>query len=563
MLVQVWRVLIFLLLSCFWFLLTYNVSAVEFSRYDTLLVCILFALVLAAQVAVWAGVVLMSRRLAVRKPKGKKHRSRLNKSQPQVPATPTLENTLLTLFTVVNLFSLHVCFIISFAALAGWVQFLIFLLAIFIVFQCFQFYAVSSHFAAVVTVVVAVSFLYQVGAYAFSSVQWRLDTQAADIGQATVSDRVKVVEFKKTPNVYFLSFDAMIPAALARKFLGIKNLAYQNFLIDSGFVRFKNAFSDGAGTRQSLNRLLALDPYYYQKLAEEGRQYGFFTGHEQSPFLQIFKANGYTTGTYLRNDYMGSDAGPHIDYYKTQYLFSLCVNHPTDTAATFGFFGYCTWLEKTDWWKPWLGIEKTSRELKTVRTRYVEFLLRHFAQRLDSGGRHFFMAHILTPSHTPQTYDHRDSQQVADERQRYKYNATHETPAVMKQILGFIAANDPQALIYIYSDHGDVLSRYLNDDGEAGAWSKEQTRFFIQDKLGILSSFYPQAACPQEISFLSAQRYVTNSMVARQIIRCLAGGEDPFVREIEYRLLPGAKDVYNAGYRRDMYSYHFEDYLYE
>ena len=69
--------------------------------------------------------------------------------------------------------------------------------------------------------------------------------------------------------------------------------------------------------------------------------------------------------------------------------------------------------------------------------------------------------------------------------------------------------------------------------------------------------FYPPGVCAEYFEAPMMKPFVTNAKVLRQVIRCLADGDDPIITPIEYRL-----HQTHRGYQGDEPGY-YEDYLYE
>ena len=111
-------------------------------------------------------------------------------------------------------------------------------------------------------------------------------------------------------------------------------------------------------------------------------------------------------------------------------------------------------------------------------------------------------------------------------------------------------------LFIFYSDHGQYLSRRIPANEFQGLSQKDK-EFFIQDRYGILAAFYPPGICTEYFEAPMMKPFVTNAKVLRQVIRCLADGDDPIITPIEYRL-----HQTHRGYQGDEPGY-YEDYLYE
>ena len=77
------------------------------------------------------------------------------------------------------------------------------------------------------------------------------------------------ISFEKTPNLYFISVESMIPRTLLRSFLNIQNTELHN-LFDEQFRLFSNFFSNSYSTSLSYLALLSLDRQTYAAYARHG-----------------------------------------------------------------------------------------------------------------------------------------------------------------------------------------------------------------------------------------------------------------------------------------------------
>ena len=69
---------------------------------------------------------------------------------------------------------------------------------------------------------------------------------------------IQHVSFRETPNLYFISFESLIPRSLLRKHYGLDTSPFHD-LFEANFRRFPNFFSEDTHTKGSLNAILALD----------------------------------------------------------------------------------------------------------------------------------------------------------------------------------------------------------------------------------------------------------------------------------------------------------------
>ena len=81
-------------------------------------------------------------------------------------------------------------------------------------------------------------------------------------------DRENKIKFNITPNIYFISFESMVPKSIAIKYFKQDNFAYHEIL-DKEFYKFKNAFPLAFPSKESLNSLPAFDQENYLNLKKK------------------------------------------------------------------------------------------------------------------------------------------------------------------------------------------------------------------------------------------------------------------------------------------------------
>ena len=267
-----------------------------------------------------------------------------------------------------------------------------------------------------------------------------------------------------------------------------------------------------------------MTPDYFQTLIRQGRHLDLFTGLSPSPAFEIFKANGYTTNTYFYDGYMGHEAGSYVDNYNIANLrhFAFCKNRLAEFSV-FGFWGYCQFWE-SEWVKN--IVLYLSWEVNFVKERtlfeYADFVLEDFSRLLVAEKPFVAFMHILSPFHSnpPIAYE--------DYRELLLVTLAEETPNIMAKFFYFIQKNDPDAYIYFYSDHGQLLLWYVSDE-QFHRLNKKNRDIVIQDRYGIQAAFYPPGVCAEYFEAPMMKPFVTNAKVLRQVIRCLADGDDPII----------------------------------
>ena len=504
-----------LLLGGFWFFATYINTSQIFSRYDLALIFGLIVLVVCVQGVVLAGCALL-------------------------PAA--VVNALAGAFAIINGYSTCLIFAPFISSLSTLWFVLLTAVAWWVSSVCFASLSVGGRWLKTAMGVLSLLF---VGA-AVGAITTSLKTQSSLVSVAaanpamTSSPNVKIVDFVRKPNVYLLSFDAMVPESLAKEILGLPSLPYQTLLQQQGFVRLRNHFSDGPDTISSLNQFFALDPAYFHTLRAEDKFKGMVSGYVPSPLLEIFKANGYSTNFYHQGNYLGHRKGPHIDHYQVNfYRLSACSYLTSERHLRFGLLAYCQWQKLIQ--RLWLGYTPGSV------LSDVDIMFDDVAARLGQGPALFY-AHFLSPLHVAWDFTGRP-EQLAAYQKTYAHNSM-EAALAMERILAFLQEKDPGALVFIFSDHGLHTNRYRQWKNLS---SQQQQREYILSYYGAFGAVSPTLCA----DYINPEVYSINSQIARDIIRCLAGGEDPFLQPPHYSLIK-----WRIGWGNDENG-NYADYLYE
>ena len=327
---------------------------------------------------------------------------------------------------------------------------------------------------------------------------------------------IRELSFQKRPNLYFVSFDSAAPRSLLKKYLGLETTEFHD-TFDAHFRRFPNMFADSVRTAQSLNSLLALhmDVYISQQmqLHEMGQDLdpGLFSGQNPSPLLTILQKNGYETTSIYVDTYFGRRRGPYIDNYITFVDNTVC-NLLDDDIRDLSFWGYCPFLVGN-------GIDWTT----ATTTLTAEQVTKMSAK----DGPQFVMAHLYTPGHTDGAFRYTDAEQVERFRDTYLMSANRHAASSLKTIVRHLEENDPDAVVFVYGDHGLFLSQGLDFEDNA--------EFVVQDNYGILGGVYPRDTCATWFDEASAQGFMTVLDVVHTLLRCLSGGESALVEATEPR----------------------------
>ena len=347
---------------------------------------------------------------------------------------------------------------------------------------------------------------------------------------------IRDVSLSTTPNLYFISFDSLVPRALLKKYFGMDGTGFHT-LFDAKFRRFPNLFANAVPTQQSLYTLLALDPRVHNSQMAVAPDPGTFSGRNPSPLLGILRENGYETSTLFDYSYFGRRKGPWVDDYVFFRDRTLC-NLLDEAIRPWAFWGYCRW----------------------IRAESSDLIFSRFLERItsvDAGGDpRFTMAHLYIPGHTSGTYRHGDA--AAFERYGAQYLRRIERTAEYLDRIVRHVEEDPDAILLVYSDHGMYLSRGVEFD--------DDPEFFVQDRYGVLGGVFPPDACAPWFDAAAAPGWMTLLDAVHAVLSCLSSdGKGALVEPRTYVIDPGGYPATRpplGGKQEGRYA-DFADFLYE
>ena len=118
---------------------------------------------------------------------------------------------------------------------------------------------------------------------------------------------------------------------------------------------------------------------------------------------------------------------------------------------------------------------------------------------------------------------------------------------VLEQLIDHLRANDPNAILFVFGDHGALLSN--------GMELEDDPAFFLQDRFGILGGMYPRDRCAPELDEAESKGYMTSLDVVHAILACLSGGQSP--------LIEPRRDRFWGSGMPENHSYDYKEFLYE
>ena len=359
--------------------------------------------------------------------------------------------------------------------------------------------------------------------------------ETGDVPATVDTTYVRHISFRETPNLYFVSFDAMAPRSLLKKYLGLETTKFHD-LFDINFRRFPNFFANSVKTKKSLNTVLALDvdAYTAQRTELVARGHDpdprLFSGRNPSNLLGILHGNGYETTSIYADSHFGDKKGKYINNYIISSNKTVCSLLDAG-IRDFSFWGYCRFL----FGKGVVGSRATALSAEQIT-------------KVNADDKpQFVMAYLYAPGHVGKSFRYDDAEQLEEFRRDY-INGSERAARYLDLIIRHLEENDPGAILLVYGDHGPFLSQGLRfaDDPE----------FVFQDNYGILGGVYPRDTCAGWFDEASSQGWMTILDAVHALLRCLSGGESPLIKPRKYTQ-PG----YGPIPRRD--KPYYEDFLYE
>ena len=313
-------------------------------------------------------------------------------------------------------------------------------------------------------------------------------------GDAT---NIREISFQETPNLYFVSFDAMVPRALLNKHLSLETTDFHD-LFEKRFRRFPNLFVEATWTMNSLESILSLDPSQLRSLRKSGNRgrgafRKLFSGQNPSPLSSILRKNGYEITTIYRNLMFGKKKGPYVDNYIVTHKHTVC-DFLDPELRTLSFWGYCSRnaLEKRSWNDLSVDVERDAAPIMKVDV---------------SGGPQFVMAHLNYPRHVDASFQPGNASDIETYREAY-LRRSNLVARQLDAIVRHLEESDPGAILLVYGDHGTIMSGT------------------VQANYGVLGGVYPRDACAAWFDEAeAAHNYMTVLDAVHALLRCLSGGE--------------------------------------
>lgn len=228
-------------------------------------------------------------------------------------------------------------------------------------------------------------------------------------------DDIENVKFKKTPNIYYLQPDGYTSFDNLKnnKYYHTDNTDYLTFLKNNDFVTYNDYRSNYYSTLLSNSATFSMKHHYLEK---SNNVYGAREViMRDNSVLKVLKNNGYKTNFISESPYLLINR-PELGYDYTNISFSEL---------------------------PYL---KDGFSIKKDVTKSLKLAI----QKNSKNGNFYFIEKFV-PSHI--AIYQRGSQGKAGEQQLY-LERIDQANIWLKNVVGFITANDPSGIIIIGADHG-------------------------------------------------------------------------------------------------------------
>ncbi|MCH9845859.1 MAG: hypothetical protein K0U39_10180 [Alphaproteobacteria bacterium] len=317
--------------------------------------------------------------------------------------------------------------------------------------------------------------------------------------------------FVKTPNIYLLSFDAMISQNAARLLLRLdddESPAFIDALKEVGVSFIPNAFSDTKTSSGAFSTLAALDLKWYRDLYGDHENYGteLVSGSQWGPLYDIFKKNGYqiqiVASELFRSKLKVRDRGVEHIFHKGD---GFCRHIHNKNA----FWNYCG--VKDIWFN-------------TFVPRDADLYEKRIELAAKSDNPYFTIVYTYSPGHKRRHINVAyDEQELLAYKKRY-LSSSQQTAEYIRNYIKIIRQYDSEGIILFNADHSAFIASNANEKKirKNSPFSQRELKI---DNHGILMATLDPHGCK------IAEPIVTTSIdMIYNLLTCLTGGQ-PVLRE--------------------------------
>ena len=357
-----------------------------------------------------------------------------------------------------------------------------------------------------------------------------------------IDNKVNLIKFDKSPNIYFINLDSLQTKGTISKNLNLNDVPHENYLIQKKFFFPKNTFSDFFGTAHSIGSLMKLDPNFYQKIHDQRntdnplykillKDNGWLdiTKKLNNPLTDLLKLNNYNITFLLGNNYFGQKPFKGVDTWKVHLPVSICEQLKYDYRSKIAFYGYCNFLMNyvtkelnNDNLQKFDNIFFISKIIKYIFSKnislksikYSEFVNDNISLALQKKERNFFYIYNSLPGHANGSYPSEEYKSVF--RKQF-IDRSKKSVKFLNEIFSHILSKDNNPLIFVFGDHGMMLAASLKPKE-----IKHKLKFYISDIFSIRAAIYPNEFCLKNREELSKREFNTLSSLTVHIFECLS-----------------------------------------
>ncbi|MCH9845862.1 MAG: hypothetical protein K0U39_10195 [Alphaproteobacteria bacterium] len=338
-------------------------------------------------------------------------------------------------------------------------------------------------------------------------------------------------DFTKKPNIYLLSFDAMIPKNIAQKLLTLspkETPRYFDVLKKNKMQIIPNSFTYRRGTISSFSSMLAIDTDWYNKLYGDVKAPAadMVNGAQWTPTYDIFDRNGYDLQLVYITDYfrspLGDDNNKVAYWYKTggEGFCAHLDNH-------YSLWGYCALKS---------FIVKAINADSNIGNIYHDRLL----AAAQSEQPTFTLAYTFLPGHTSASHNGNNLKDLNHYKKQFLY-ASVRAEIWLQRYINVIRKYDKDGIIIVFGDHGAHITQGADGIGVNNNYSETD---IIQDRHAVLLAVLDPHANTPESCQIAEPVVTTLPDMMHNLITCLTGGK-PVLKQ------------------RDNSEADFSDYLYD
>jgi hypothetical protein len=310
------------------------------------------------------------------------------------------------------------------------------------------------------------------------------------------------ISFTEKPNIYLLAIDSLIPLDVARDYMGFSDLPYYKLLgVHLNEVPMTLSFQVPSGF--ALNSLMRLSQ------SSQPSRLNYFEGGSTSLLSQVAERNGYRLITGWPGYVPRFKRGPSVfkmiePKLSTGADSSFICNDRSSRKVIMRSFFYCRLVHQYS----------SAVEIEPYR----DMVLRFISEDKNSLGPFILFTYVYSPiGHTPIVYDHTNMKE-REEYRNFFYFGANEAGKFLNSALDAVRANDPNAIVLVFGDHGAWLSR--------GITASDDPEFFYRDRHRIFfASMIGSHKCNSPDRVYSAGRYNTPSRFLVDVLICLQGNK--------------------------------------